>query len=203
MDGRNLGPEAQKKLATPIEKLGLGPISLGALRTLELRTLADVCACEPDDISVTKGIGPKAMTLLRDCIAQTGERWGDEILTRTDPEPAPTPPCSPIPKAPTLGAIGHKHPAAIEAELPFAMEDMFGLPRGLLRPQFMAKLRKALNDNHPEIQPSPLTALFMRNGESPFADVPVAGREAFERRMRLLNLLHVVVQDEQGEQGGT
>ena len=198
MDGRQLEPQIIAKLAKPIEELGLAKIALGALRTLEIRTLADVCKTNANDVAKTKGVGPGTMKILRDNIEQTGERWGDEILTQTAPGPAPTPAEPPIPKAPTLGSIGHKHVEAIVSELPLAMESVFGLPRGLLRPKFMARLRKAIEDNHPNINPSPLTSLFMRNGESPFADVPVSGREAFERRMRLLNLLHVVVQDEQG-----
>lgn len=189
MDERQLDPDLAERLGTPIDEFVQSARALSALTKLKVRTLADVLEYSPESIGNLRGVGPGTMEILHLAVNGTDEpRWGTDAKY--------TPWTAPV--TPRLGQIGDKHPAALEAELPLAMETMFGIPRGLLRPKFIARLKKAIKDNHPEINPSPITALFERNGESPFFDIPLPVREAFERRMRLLNLLHVVVQAEGG-----
>jgi len=87
-----------------------------------------------------------------------------------------------------------KNREIMEAEIAWAMEDLLGMPRGLVRGSFLDRARATIREHYPRLRKSSLRQAF-ESSKAPISFIPVHLRQNFERRLRLLDLIETMVQE--------
>jgi hypothetical protein len=131
-----------------------------------------------------------------------------EPAARDVPEPMPTtmsveptPPEEPEAETPTNGWVTHAdvHMPIMEAEIAWAVEDMFGIPRGLVSKEFVDAARATVKRHYPLFNRSLLHDLLTLGKNSRcgmFVAVPDWAKKRVDRAVRLCDLMETMVADD-------
>lgn len=89
---------------------------------------------------------------------------------------------------------GAVHIQIIESEIPWALEHMFGIPRGLVRKDFKDRAKAVLNKRYPRLRKSAIH-IASEMEDSFFVALPDWAKKNFDRTIRLCDLIETVVFD--------
>lgn len=89
---------------------------------------------------------------------------------------------------------GAVHIQLIESEIAWALEHMFGIPRGLVRKEFADRAKKVLHDRYPMLRKSAIHAAAEAD-DSFFVAIPNSSIRNFDRTIRLCDLIETVMFD--------
>ena len=179
--------ERSRRLAVPVGEIGLHFWAVKAFKREEIRTLGDVLARDPKFIEALSGVSTKAMDILRKYFRDADVVWGKEMGAVEQPAPAPPVGNKPIT---TIDLRPVRLPVLI-CELKLSMQDVLGIPRGLLLPEFLRLMVKMLKKHYPILPLSPAMQLVQPDGRGVYIDVPHPAKRNFHRRMTVLSLMHL------------
>lgn len=129
-----------------------------------------------------------------------GKKRGPRKLILPDPSAGkPTPGRPRTAEMPDLSSgewvdHGAVHIQIIESEIPWALEYMFDIPRGLVRKEFMDRAKKVLHKRYPRLRKSAIHAAAEAN-DSFFVAIPNSSIRNFDRTIRLCDLIETVMFD--------
>lgn len=92
----------------------------------------------------------------------------------------------------------NEHLPILQAEIPWALEDAFGIPRGLVSANFLEQAKKTLSRHYPRLRKSAVHRAMERTvADLPafFVHVPDWAKKRFDRTIRLCDLLETMVHD--------
>ena len=119
----------------------------------------------------------------------------DETDPSLDREPG-RPPAAQMPDLSSGEWVDHGavHIQLIESEIPWALEHMFGIPRGLVRKEFMDRAKQVLRKRYPRFRKSAIHAAAEAD-DSFFVAIPNSAIRNFDRTIRLCDLIETVMFD--------
>lgn len=185
--------ERTRRLVVPINEIGLHHWAAKAFKTEGIETLGHVLAHTPESIEALRGVSTKSMDILRRYFRDADVVWGKEMGAVKQPAPEPEPPANNKPVT-TIDLRPVRLPVLI-CELRLSMQNVLGLPRGLLRPEFLRLMEQTLKKHYPHLPLSPAMQLVQPNGKGAYIDVPGHAKRHFHRRMTVLSLMHFAAVD--------
>ncbi len=185
--------ERTRRLAVPIGEIGLHFWAVKAFKTEGIETLGHVLAHTPAGIEALRGVSTKAMDILRKYFRDADVVWGKEMGAVEQPAPAPEPSVGNRPIT-TIDLRPVRLPVLI-CELKLSMQNVLGIPRGLLRPEFLRLMKQTLEKHYPHLPLSPAMQLIQPNGKGAYIDVPGHAKRNFHRRMTVLSLMALAAAD--------
>lgn len=124
-----------------------------------------------------------------------------EALTGPIPIDRSTPPEESVAVPPPNGWVKHTdvHMPIMEAEIPWAVEDMFGIPRGLVSKEFVDAARATVKRHYPLFNRSLLHDLLTPSKNSRcgmFVTVPDWAKKRVDRAVRLYDVMETMTADD-------
>ncbi len=83
----------------------------------------------------------------------------------------------------------------LKSETPWALEKMFGIPRGLVRQSFLEKARQTIERHYPHLRKSAVHVAAEKKGEEFFVQIPDWQKQRFDQIIRLCDLLETMTFD--------
>ena len=185
------------RLSVPVDQMGLTGHARKALGRLSAKTLGDILQLDPQSVEDAKGISTNTMDVLRSRFRDADVVWGAAMGAPKPVEPAASLPAR-TPSKPALVAVLDLRPVAlavVKCELELAMQEVFGVPKGLLRPEFVRLLQQNLERHFPLLPLSAAMRLMQPNGQGAYHQVPDHQIQQYKRRMMILSVIALAATD--------